>query len=154
MVASACARSCVVPSLTRQYDRTATGSRVTPHYTKGLRSCRLSASPRMRPIAQRAGQSGRLTAHASLEGGNDLNQQVIEGMVEKIKTGLETDRVSVEDVKGDGQRVIIEVVAEAFEGLNAMKRQRLVYNCIWDELETNVHAVEEMSTKTPAEAEA
>jgi len=83
-----------------------------------------------------------------------LNQQVIEGMVEKIKTGLETDRVSVEDVKGDGQRVIIEVVAEAFEGLNAMKRQRLVYNCIWDELETNVHAVEEMSTKTPAEAEA
>ena len=33
-----------------------------------------------------------------------------------------------------------------------MKRQRLVYKAIWLELQSTVHAVDAMTTKTPQEA--
>lgn len=44
------------------------------------------------------------------------------------------------------------MVASAFEGLGSMKRQRMVYKSIWQEMQDTVHAVDSMTTKTPAEA--
>ena len=38
------------------------------------------------------------------------------------------------------------------QGLSSVKRQRLVYKAIWQELMETVHAVDAMTTKTPAEA--
>jgi hypothetical protein len=46
----------------------------------------------------------------------------------------------------------IDVVAAAFEGKSAVDRQRMVYKAIWMELQEAVHAVDAMSTRTPAEA--
>lgn len=46
----------------------------------------------------------------------------------------------------------IDVVAAAFEGKSAVDRQRMVYKAIWMELQEAVHAVDAMTTKTPAEA--
>ncbi len=48
-------------------------------------------------------------------------------MRSKISQALETENVSVVDTSGDGRHVAIDVVSPAFEGLNAVKRQRLVY---------------------------
>ena len=45
----------------------------------------------------------------------------------------------------------IDVVSEAFEGKSAVDRQRMVYKAIWMELQEAVHAVDAMTTKTPAE---
>ena len=58
-------------------------------------------------------------------------------------------------MSGDARHVGIQVVANAFEGKNSVNRQRMVYKCIWEEMQTNrVHAVQRYETKTPAEAEA
>lgn len=48
----------------------------------------------------------------------------------------------------------IDVVSKAFEGKSAVNRQRMVYKAIWEELQSTVHAVDQMTTKTPAEAAA
>ena len=45
----------------------------------------------------------------------------------------------------------IEIVASAFEGMNAVNRQRKVYELVADELKERVHALA-LSTKTPGEA--
>lgn len=47
----------------------------------------------------------------------------------------------------------VVVVAEAFEGLSRVARQRLVYDTLKEELTDHVHALE-LKTMTPAEANA
>lgn len=73
-------------------------------------------------------------------------------MKTSIAEQLQAERVEIADAYGDGRHVSIDVVASAFEGLNSMKRQRLVYKAIWLELQSTVHAVDAMTTKTPQEA--
>jgi stress-induced morphogen len=48
----------------------------------------------------------------------------------------------------------IDVISKAFEGKSAVNRQRMVYKAIWEELQSTVHAVDQMTTKTPDEAAA
>ncbi|KAJ1259334.1 hypothetical protein BS78_10G146000 [Paspalum vaginatum] len=72
----------------------------------------------------------------------------------KIKEHLEADAVTVVDTSGDGRHVCIDVVSKAFEGKSAVNRQRMVYKAIWEELQSTVHAVDQMTTKTPDEAAA
>lgn len=50
------------------------------------------------------------------------------------------------------RHVSIDVVSNVFEGKNSMERQRMVFKAIWFELQDTVHAVDSMTTKTPAEA--
>ncbi|KAL3138987.1 hypothetical protein ABBQ32_005792 [Trebouxia sp. C0010 RCD-2024] len=50
------------------------------------------------------------------------------------------------------RHVNIEVVSKLFEGQTSVKRQRLVYKAIWQELQETVHAVDSMKTSTPQEA--
>lgn len=79
---------------------------------------------------------------------------LIEQMQVKIRDGLGgAEEVEVIDVSGDARHVNIRVVSAAFEGKNAINRQRLVYKCIWEEMQSErVHAVQGIETKTPAEA--
>ena len=89
--------------------------------------------------------------------GGDLKGQVsselMASMRAKIIDALE-DTVSCEvvDESGDGQHVNISVVSKAFEDKSAVNRQRMVYKAIWMELQEAVHAVDNMSCKTPKEA--
>ncbi|KAF5842025.1 bola-like protein [Dunaliella salina] len=77
--------------------------------------------------------------------------ELVAAMQTKIKADLETEHVRIADAYGDGRHVSIEVVSPLFEGQNAVKRQRMVYKAIWLELQEAVHAVDSMTTKTPAE---
>ena len=83
-----------------------------------------------------------------------ITAELMESMRFKIAATLETDPalVRVGDASGDGRHVEIDVVAAAFEGKKSMERQRMVYKAIWQELAETVHAVDAMTTKTPAEA--
>jgi stress-induced morphogen len=56
-----------------------------------------------------------------------ISQELMKSMEISIGEALETDNVSVTDVFGDNQHVKIQVVSDKFEGLTAVKRQRLVY---------------------------
>lgn len=81
-----------------------------------------------------------------------ISREVVTSMKTSIAEQLQAERVDIADAYGDGRHVSIDVVASAFEGLNSMKRQRLVYKAIWLELQSTVHAVDAMTTKTPQEA--
>lgn len=78
----------------------------------------------------------------------------MQSMEKKIKEQLDADTVVVKDAYGDGRHVSIDVIATAFEGQSAVNRQRMVYKAIWEELQNTVHAVDQMTTKTPTEAAA
>jgi len=80
-----------------------------------------------------------------------ISSETIATMKEKISEALETEDVVVSDAYGDARHVAIEVVSNAFEGLSSVQRQRLVYKAIWLELQSTVHAVDSMTTKTPSE---
>ncbi|GAB4854060.1 hypothetical protein Ancab_022641 [Ancistrocladus abbreviatus] len=64
-----------------------------------------------------------------------IDSSLMQSMEQKIKEQLNAESVIVRDAYGDGRHV----------------RQRMVYKAIWEELQTTVHAVDQMTTKTPAE---
>lgn len=93
----------------------------------------------------------RATTQASDPG--SIDSPLMQSMEKKIKEQLNADSVSVKDAYGDGRHVSIDVIASSFEGQSAVNRQRMVYKAIWEELQNAVHAVDQMTTKTPSEAE-
>lgn len=82
-----------------------------------------------------------------------IDSPLMQSMEKKIKEQLNADLVTVKDAYGDGRHVSIDVIASSFEGQSAVNRQRMVYKAIWEELQNTVHAVDQMTTKTPSEAE-
>jgi len=84
--------------------------------------------------------------------GNNITSELVAAMRAKIGEGLETDQVEVRDESGNARHVSIKVVSKLFEGKSSVNRQRMVYKCIWLELQDQVHAVNEMVTLTPEEA--
>jgi stress-induced morphogen len=100
---------------------------------------------------------GALTSQAAAEDtaqavSAPMPQELMDAMKAKISEALETDTVSVRNMSGDGRHVEIDVVSKLFEGQSTMQRQRMVYKSIWLELQDHIHAVDAMTTKTPAEA--
>ncbi|KAF3432629.1 hypothetical protein FNV43_RR23731 [Rhamnella rubrinervis] len=83
-----------------------------------------------------------------------MDSPLMQSMENKIKKHLNAESVTVKDSYGDGRHVSIVVVSSAFEGQSAVNRQRMVYKAIWEELQSTVHAVDQMTTKTPNEASA
>ncbi|KAI8565316.1 hypothetical protein RHMOL_Rhmol03G0249400 [Rhododendron molle] len=83
-----------------------------------------------------------------------IDSPLIQSMEKKIKEDLNAESVTVKDAYGDGRHVMIDVISSSFEGQSAVNRQRMVYKAIWEELQSIVHAVDQMTTRTPAEAEA
>ncbi|KAL6499440.1 hypothetical protein OROHE_026103 [Orobanche hederae] len=92
---------------------------------------------------------------ATTDSGNpaSIESPLMESMEKKIKEHLSAESVVVKDAYGDGRHVSILVVSSAFEGQSAVNRQRMVYKAIWEELQDRVHAVDQMTTRTPAEIE-
>ncbi|KAK9807847.1 hypothetical protein WJX72_011183 [[Myrmecia] bisecta] len=97
-------------------------------------------------------QRGLKPLHAEPEQAQVVPAELMESMKAKISEALATEEVDVTDTYGDGRHVSIDVVADSFEGLSSVARQRLVYKAIWMELQGAVHAVDALITRTPAEA--
>lgn len=58
---------------------------------------------------------------------SQITTALMTAMKQKIGDALETDKVVVQDMQGDGRHVSIDVVSPLFEGKTAVQRQRLVY---------------------------
>ena len=130
-----------------------TVSRRSLSFVKGdLRSTSTSSRAAAGVVATCAAAPGSDAAADELAG--QITAELMESMRLKIAATLETDPalVRVGDASGDGRHVEVDVVAAAFEGKKSMERQRMVYKAIWQELAETVHAVDAMTTKTPAEA--
>lgn len=80
-----------------------------------------------------------------------VDSPMMQAMQNKIKEQLNAEEVIVKDAYGDGRHVSIDVISSAFEGQSQVNRQRMVYKAIWEEMQSVVHAVDQMTTKTPAE---
>ncbi|KAH0453730.1 hypothetical protein IEQ34_018054 [Dendrobium chrysotoxum] len=93
-----------------------------------------------------------LRASQASDSSASIDSNTIQSMETKIKDQLNADVVIVKDAYGDGRHVSIDVVSEAFQGQSAVNRQRMVYKAIWEELQSTVHAVDQMTTRTPSEA--
>ncbi|KAK4362767.1 hypothetical protein RND71_018008 [Anisodus tanguticus] len=96
------------------------------------------------------------SSRSSSDTGNNssFDSPLMQSMEKKIKEQLNADTVIVKDAYGDGRHVSIDVISSSFEGQSAVNRQRMVYKAIWEELQNTVHAVDQMTTKTPTEAAA
>ncbi|KAM7499884.1 hypothetical protein LguiA_024298 [Lonicera macranthoides] len=95
--------------------------------------------------------SVRATTHQVNNSGS-IDSPLMQSMQKKIKEHLNAESVTVVDANGDGRHVSIDVISSAFEGQSAVNRQRMVYKAIWEELQNTVHAVDQMTTRTPSEA--
>ncbi|ONK72753.1 uncharacterized protein A4U43_C04F22810 [Asparagus officinalis] len=133
-------------------------STITPPLVS-RRSLRVASSPSRSKLEPRGASTGgprsrfcavRASHQASDAGPIDSN--MMQSMETKIKEQLNAETVIVKDAYGDGRHVSIYVVSTAFEGQSAVNRQRMVYKAIWEELQSTVHAVDQMVTSTPAEA--
>ncbi|OSX73176.1 hypothetical protein BU14_0371s0009 [Porphyra umbilicalis] len=87
-------------------------------------------------------------------GGGEAGDSVVATVERKITEAINPTSLVVTPSYGDpnGSHVTINVVSEAFEGLNVVKRHKLVYGAIWEELSGPIHAVDQLVTQTPAEA--
>ncbi|KAL5070745.1 hypothetical protein RYX36_021632 [Vicia faba] len=94
----------------------------------------------------------KFTSRATVNDAGSFDLPLIQSMQNKIKEQLNAESVLVKDAYGDGRHVSIDVISTAFEGQSAVNRQRMVYKAIWEELQSVVHAVDQMTTQTPAEA--
>lgn len=102
-------------------------------------------------IRRRFSSAGDATHHDVNEDGSN-ESSLMKSMANKIKDQLSAESVIVKDASGDGRHVCIYVVSSAFEGQSAVNRQRMVYKAMWEELQSTVHAVDHMITRTPSEA--
>lgn len=72
-------------------------------------------------------------------------------IVEKIKASIEDASVEIEDLTGTRDHYEVTVVSEAFDGKPLVKRHRLVYDALEEEMKGPIHALK-LETKTPSEA--
>ncbi|KAG9139292.1 hypothetical protein Leryth_011301 [Lithospermum erythrorhizon] len=115
-----------------------------------LPNTRLCHAPPQRRLSYRRRLCVRATTQVNSFG--SIDSPLMLSMETKIREQLNAESVSVKDAYGDGRHVSIDVISSSFEGQSAVNRQRMVYKAIWAELQNTVHAVDQMTTRTPAEA--
>ncbi len=72
----------------------------------------------------------------------------VEDIQRKIESGIEGAQVMV---RLEGNKCLLAVAAQAFEGMRSVKKQQLVYGCLNDLISSgDLHAVT-MQTYTPSE---
>lgn len=143
-ITSTCVCTAVFPSIT---STSPTGVR--------SKSSNIAKNSRAEGTFPKWGSSRNLSIRATqVNDSGSIDSPLMQSMENKIKEQLDAQSVSVKDAYGDGRHVSIDVVSSAFEGQTAVNRQRMVYKAIWEELQSTVHAVDQMTTKTPAEAAA
>lgn len=62
-------------------------------------------------------------------------------IVEKVQAFLDDAQVEVYDLTGTKNHYEIVVVSKAFEGKSLIKRHRLVYDALKDEMKEAIHAL-------------
>ena len=92
----------------------------------------------------------------SSSGASHFDGNTIVGRCEdKLTRALAPTHLQVKGQHDDpnGSHIVVEIVSAAFEGKNAVMRQRLVYKALWDEMSTggSLHAVDRINAMTPTE---
>lgn len=75
-----------------------------------------------------------------------------EEIVKKIKASLPDAEVQIEDLTGTRDHYEATVVSEAFEGKPLIKRHRMIYDALKEEMKGPIHALS-LKTYTPQQWE-
>lgn len=67
-----------------------------------------------------------------------------------LTAAFPTGSIDVQDPMNDGAHLSATIIAPEFEGLNRVKRHRLVYAALGDAFESKLHALQ-LTTKAPSE---
>ncbi len=67
-----------------------------------------------------------------------------------IKEGLPDARVTIQDLKGDGDHYAATVVSSAFEGKSRVQQHQLVYQALQGRMGGELHALQ-LQTSAPEE---
>lgn len=73
-------------------------------------------------------------------------------VVSKLESSLEDARVDIQDLTGTKDHFQVVIVSPEFEGKTLIKRHRLVYGALEDEMKGPIHALT-LETFTPEEWE-
>jgi stress-induced morphogen len=79
----------------------------------------------------------------ALSGGRPETQMAIDAdTIEKlIKEGLPDARVSIEDLRGDGDHYAAQVVSAAFKGKSRVQQHQMVYQALKGRVGNELHAL-------------
>jgi sulfur transfer protein SufE/stress-induced morphogen len=116
--------------------------------------------------SQADGSQSSAAAAGATTSGRESNTPVADSMRRKLESELQPLKLDIQDdsskhaghggYKGNANysgetHFMVEVVSEKFQGLSSLKRHRLVYQIIDEEMGSPVHALS-LITKTPTEA--
>ena len=73
-----------------------------------------------------------------------------EKVVERIKQAIEDAEVEIVDLTGGRDHYEVTVVSPAFEGETLIKRHRMIYDALGEQMDGPIHALT-LETKTPEE---
>ena len=68
-----------------------------------------------------------------------------------IKEGLPDARVTIQDLRGDGDHYAAQVVSAEFEGKSRVQQHQLVYQALQGRMGNELHALQ-LQTNAPGEA--
>ncbi len=68
-----------------------------------------------------------------------------------IKGAIPDARVTIEDLRGDGDHYAALVVSAAFKGKTRVQQHQMVYNALQDKMGTTLHALA-LQTSVPEDA--
>ncbi len=68
-----------------------------------------------------------------------------------IKGAIPDARVTIEDLRGDGDHYAARVVSAAFKGKTRVQQHQMVYNALQDRMGTMLHALA-LQTSVPEDA--
>ena len=68
-----------------------------------------------------------------------------------IKGAIPDARVTIEDLRGDGDHYAALVVSAAFKGKTRVQQHQMVYNALQDKMGTTLHALA-LQTSVPVDA--
>lgn len=75
------------------------------------------------------------------------------GEIERlIKCGIPDARVTIEDLRGDGDHYAAYVESPAFEGLPRVRQHQMVYEALQGKMGTDLHALA-LQTSSPSGAQ-
>lgn len=60
---------------------------------------------------------------------------------ELIKTGIPDAKVTIEDLRGDGDHYAAYIVSEAFRGKNRVQQHQMVYSALQGRMGNELHAL-------------
>lgn len=70
-----------------------------------------------------------------------MSKNLLQSIEEAIRTIDNIQHLKVSDYNNDGHHISVLVVSDVFDGMSRIKRHRVIYDAIGDDVGTTIHAL-------------